>query len=202
MKVTIINDFSVGEFCVMATAGDIKSDPEENASGYDHDLEILTPYYYVPLDDYNIGVEYTATDHSAFYRFSFPGAVNSNILMSILQTGEMKITGDDVIEGYHVSASGRETGRKLYFYSKFSKSFRSFGSVSSKTIKDGEKEKAGNNIGIYTTYSTSEGEQVQLKVGFSYISIEQAHQNLEKEIMNRDFEQIKSQGREIWNRAL
>jgi len=202
---SLSNDFSrgLGMFSIMATTGNIKVDADENASWFDHDLEKVTPYYYSALlEDYDIEIEYTVTEHSAYYRFTFPEAVNSNILLSMLQNSEMKIVRNNVIEGYQTYSIGRDTGRKLYFHSEFSKPFKSYGSWTGKEVAHGEKEKTGKNIGIYTTYSTLKGEQVQVKIGFSFISIDQARQNLEKEIADWNFEQVKNSGREIWNKEL
>ena len=199
------NDFSGGAsmFSVMATTGNISIVPDENASWFDHDLEEATPYYYsVLLEDYDIDVEYTATDHSAYYRFTYPDAANSNILLSMLNKSEMKILGDNVIEGYQTYSRAQDTNRKLYFHCEFSKPIKSFGSWAGKEITHGEKERTGRNIGIYASYSTLKGEQLQIKVGFSFIGINQARQNLEKEIEDWDFERVKKNGREIWNKAL
>lgn len=203
---SLSNDFSggAGMFFIMATTGNISADPDENASWFDNDFEKATPYYYsVLLEDYDIEVEYTVTDHSAFYRFNFPEAPNANIFLTLNQNGEMKIAGDNnVIEGYQTYGRGQDTGRKLYFYSEFSKPFKSFGSWTGRDISDGSKEAAGRNIGIYTTRPTSQGEQVQIRVGFSFISTEQARQNLNQEITDWDFERVKNNSRNIWNKAL
>jgi len=177
---SLSNDFSggLGIFSLMPTTGNIRVDEGENASGFDHDLEKATPYYYsVLLEDYNINVEYTVTEHSACYRFTFPEEVNSNLLLRLLQNAEMKILKNSVIEGYQTYSRVRDSGRKLYFHAGFSKPFKSYGSWTGKEVVPGEKEKTGNNIGIFTTWSTSKGEQLQVKVGFSFISIDQARQS-------------------------
>ncbi len=202
---SLSNDFSggLGMFSITATTGDISIDADKNASWFDHDSEKATPYYYyVLLENNNIEAEYTVTDHSAFYRFTFPKAVNSNILIGLLQNSEIKITGDNTIEGYQTYSRGRDTGRKLYFHSEFSKPLISSGSWVGKEITPGEKEKAGSNIGIYSSWLAAKGGQVQVKVGFSYISTDQARQNLQKEIADWDFERVKSTGRKLWNNEL
>lgn len=203
--ISLSNDFSagLGIFSLMATTGTIKVDEAANASMFDHDMETVTPYYYsVMLDDHNIEVEYTVTEHSAFYRFTFPESENSNLLLSGLQDSELKIIGEKVVEGYQTLGKSRGMSRKIYFHSEFSKPFKTFGSWKGKEIAAGVKEKAGSSIGIYTSNKTSKGEQVQVKVGFSYISTDQARQNLDKEISDWDFDRVKSNGREIWNKAL
>jgi len=202
---SLSNDFSqgLGMFSVMATTGDVKVNASENASWFDHDSEETTPYYYsVLLEDYDIDVEYTATEHSAYYRFTFPDGVNANILLSMLGNSEMKIVSNNIIEGYQAYSREGDIGRKLYFYSEFSNTFKSYGTWTGQDIAQGTKVKTGSNIGIYTTYSILKGEPVQMRVGFSFISIDQARYNLENEIADWDFERVKNSGREIWNKAL
>jgi predicted alpha-1,2-mannosidase len=203
---SLSNDFSAGGgmFFIMATTGNVSADARDNSSWFDHDFETATPYYYsVLLEDYDIDAEFTVTDHSAFYRFNFPATENANIILTLNQNGELKITGDNVIEGYQIFGRGSEdTGRKLYFWSEFSKPFRSFGSLTRGDILNGSTETSGRNAGIYTTRPAPDGEQVLVRVGFSFISTVQARENLQKEITDWDFDRIKNKGRDIWNEAL
>ena len=193
------NDFSVRAFTIMATTGNITVDPDENASRFDHDLEKATPFYYsVLLEDYDIEAEYTATQHSGIYQFTFPQSENSNLLIGLLQNAAVKIVSSDEIEGYQISSRGNDVPRKIYFYSRFNKPINTFGTWKGKDASAGEKVISGNNIGLYATYPTNEGEQIRVKVGFSFISEDQAKLNLEKEISDWDFERIK----EEWKRHL
>jgi predicted alpha-1,2-mannosidase len=203
--ISLSNDFSGGQamFSLMATTGKINVDEASSASRFDHDLEKATPYYYsVLLEDYNIEVEYTATGHSAYYRFKFPAGMNSNILLSLSRDAGLKIVGDNVVTGYQVFGRGRAMEKKIYFHAEFRKPLKSFGSWSGNEVTPGVKEKSGNNIGIYTSYSTSEREAIEVKVGFSYISTDQAAENLGKEIADWNFERVKENAREIWNGEL
>ena len=65
--------------------------------------------------------------------------------------------------------------------------------------KNGEK---GKNIGAFVTFRTSENEQILVKVGISYTSIEGARKNLNAEIPDWDFDQIRNNASEIWNKEL
>ena len=203
--ISLSNDFSggLGMFSLMATTGNIKIDEAANASRFDHDSEKATPYYYsVVLEDYDIEVEYTATEHSAYYKFIFPENDNSNIFLSMSLNAELKIVGDKVIEGYQTFGRNRGMEKKMYFHAEFSKPIKTYGGWTGSEVSPGAKERKGNNIGVYTSYSTSKSEIVQVKAGFSYISIEQARDNLEKEIADWSFERVKNNGREVWNKAL
>jgi predicted alpha-1,2-mannosidase len=114
----------------------------------------------------------------------------------------------------------------VYFYAQFSKPLNDFG-VWSANIPDGTnrkrefieseqfqtitanaeilkqcREKQGKHLGFYTGFPTEEGETVLMKVGISFVSISGARKNLEADITGWDFDQVKSQAREIWNDAL
>lgn len=203
--VSLSNDFSkgTGAFSIMATTGKISTDMAKNASRFDHDQEKATPYFYaVLLEDYNIEAEYTANQHSAFYRFTFPEDKNSNVLITLLGDAELKVLNETTLEGSQSYPPVGDPNRRMYFHCEFDKPFMSCGAWSKMEITPGEKEKSGDNIGIYASYATSEGEQVQAKIGFSYISKEQAARNLKQEIADWDFEGVKKNGRKIWNDAL
>ena len=67
--------------------------------------------------------------------------------------------------------------------------------------KEGRLESKTNHAGALVGFKTSRGQQVQLKVASSFISLEQAEVNL-KEVANRSFEQIKQEGKNRWNEVL
>jgi predicted alpha-1,2-mannosidase len=64
------------------------------------------------------------------------------------------------------------------------------------------EKQSGNNIGIVTDTATTAGEQIEVRVGVSYISTEQARRNLKREIPGWAFDRVKAQTRGVWNRAL
>ena len=79
--------------------------------------------------------------------------------------------------------------------------------ISCGTWKDGQilpdsKAQSGHNIGAFAQYATSQGEQIEVKFGVSYIDMDQAKQNLEREIPGWNFDQTKSRGRQVWNGTL
>ncbi|MBZ4665913.1 GH92 family glycosyl hydrolase [Mahella sp.] len=196
-----IYGFPVGACTIMPTVNcqDIK--PSKCASSFDHDFETGTPYYYtVLLEDYDVVVEYTVTHHAIYYRFTFPTSINSNILINALDMGEIEVIDSRIVKGY-----GILNGMKRYIYMEFSRPFEKYSIrkeereeiVEQKTFKL-EAEKAG----FAANYQISDRECIEVKIGLSYIDVQQACQNLKAEIPDWDFESIKSQAREIWNKAL
>jgi putative alpha-1,2-mannosidase len=181
---------------VMATTGNIEVTPAKMASHYDHDFETVTPYYSkLLLEDYNINVEYTVADQADYYKFTFPKSSDSHILFGSNST--FSIVDENTVEGQE--GGGR---RGYYFYAKFSKPFKSFGSWSGNEVFPQSKTQSGNNIGVFANYATSKGEQVEVKIGVSNESMEQAKQNLEKAIPAWNFEMVKNAAKEKWVKSL
>ncbi len=74
-------------------------------------------------------------------------------------------------------------------------------------IHENSTEESGKNIGAFVRYSTGKDEKIQVKTGISYISVEQARRNLDREIPDReipgwDFDSIQQESETIWNNLL
>jgi putative alpha-1,2-mannosidase len=182
---------------IMATTGNIEVTPAKMASNYDHDFETVTPYYSaLLLEDYDINVEYTVTKDAAYYRFTFPKASDSHILLG--SNAKFSIINENTIEGQEALGD-----RIFYFYAKFSKPFTSYGTWSDdKVFPQSTNTQSGRNIGVFTNYTTSKGDQVEVKIGVSNENIEQAKQNLEKEIPAWNFEEIKNIAKNKWKESI
>ena len=61
---------------------------------------------------------------------------------------------------------------------------------------------AGDDIGAYFQFNTKEGEQIAVKVGISYVSIENARANLSAEQAKFDFEATRDQAQRKWQQLL
>ena len=64
------------------------------------------------------------------------------------------------------------------------------------------REKEGQHLGFYSEFPTQAGEVVQVKVGISFVSIEGARANLQAEIPDWSFDNVRSQARGRWSAAL
>jgi len=205
-----------GDILLMATTGKLKVEPgtkENPGEGYQskfsHQEEKASPgYYSVTLKDYRIKAELTVSERAGFHRYTFPKSDASHILID-MQHGigdkctdaQVKIVNNTEIEG-HRASNGFVKKQNVYFCAKFSKPFSSFGTWAKNNIKTGSKEESGTNIGAYIDYVTSENEVVEVKVGISYTSIAQARLNLDTEIPQWNFDQVKEAAKTKWNKAL
>lgn len=198
-----INDYAA--FSFMAVTGDLKYDEDERASWFSHKAEIAKPNYYkVYLADYDVIAEVTPTDRAAAFRFTFPDNNNSYILLDAFDGGAMvKIIPEErKIIGYCQNNSGGVPGNfKNYFVAIFDKSFEVAKTWKEDELLDSE-EAEGFHVGAIIGFNTEKGEQVNIKVASSFISLEQAELNLKREIGEKSFDEVKEEGAEIWEKEL
>ena len=57
-------------------------------------------------------------------------------------------------------------------------------------------------MGAWFSFDTTEGEQVLVRIGVSFVSIENARLNLETEQQSKSFDQIRREARQQWNDVL
>lgn len=184
-------------------------------SNYSHQNEIATPgYYSVLLDKNNIKAEFTATEHTAYHKYTFPKNSAAKILIDVsasIDPHKSKAVNIKIIPEknevmgmvYYIGGmTGRSGGFKLYFTAKFNNPFVNYGIWLDGKNYPNEKIKEGIEGGAYLEFSTNNNNLVQAKVAISYISVEQAELNLKTEIPHWDFNKIKILAEEKWNKAL
>lgn len=180
-----------------------------------HQDEISAPNYYaISMDDRGrpLKAELTATTRAGFLRFTFPASQTSHIVVTASRSnqfqGFVQINSKErEIVGYNPDRMSAELGPPLpnfkgYFVIQFSKPFPSFGTWEDADINHGRDQQSGHRIGGYVTFSTTQGEVIGVKIGTSFISIDQARDNLKREIPDWNFDRVKEEGRRIWNEAL
>lgn len=62
--------------------------------------------------------------------------------------------------------------------------------------------KKGKHLGFFIEFPTKKDEQVILKTGISFVSIDGARENLESEIADWNFDQIRDKAHDSWDKAL
>ena len=205
-----------GDIMLMPTNGKLKVEPgakdkpgEGYRSAFSHLEEEASPgYYSVNLKDYGIKADLTVTERAGFHKYTFPKSDASHILIDMehgigdrCTVAQIKILNNTEIEG-HRSSNGFVKKQNVYFCAKFSKPFHSFGTWNKSDIKSESKEESGAQIGAYVNYVTSENETIEVKVGISYTSTEEARLNLDKEIPHWDFDKVKENAHLKWDNAL
>lgn len=199
-----INDY--GQFSLFATTGKLIFDETKRASWFSHKAETVKPYYYsVYLADYDTEVEFTPTERAAIFRFTFPQSDSSFVLVDAFDNGSMVkvIPEESKVIGYTTKNNGGVPANfKNWFVVQFDKPFSDF------ILWNDGQELSGLNemIGFHTQagirFRTKRFDQVTAKVASSFISLKQAELNLLRETGDKSFEEIRDEGRNIWNHEL
>ena len=216
----------LGVVLMMPTTGKVQAEVDKYGSVI-RDQKAVPGYYKGVFEKYNIQAEVTATERVGLSRYSFP-AGQSNVLVNLgvgltNETGAMiRVVNNQEIEGFRVTGNfcyNQSFERPVYFVARFSKpadefgvwkkmpSMRAEGAWSNtngkfKYYPGYSLEMGGDSIGAYMTYNFKQADEVLVKVGVSYVSIENARQNLEYEMPGFDFDQVKASAFDQWNEAL
>lgn len=218
----------LGVILAMPTTGEIVTDHVDYGSTYSDEISKVG-YYANTLNKYNIKTEATASTRTGVSRYTFPKG-KANILLNLglgltnEQGAQIKIVSPTEIEGIRSVGSfcyyKPEEAYPVYFVAQFSKPAEEFGVWKKPTTYKGEeaqwmeyngktrlmkgytKEVVGDSIGAYMRYDFKEPTQVGLRVGISYVSIENARENLNKEVSGQTFDQVLKTTQEEWDEHL
>lgn len=198
-----INDY--GQFSIMPMTSRAEFDEDKRGSWFAHKGEIAKAYYYkVYLAEYDVVTEITPTERAAMFRFTFPENEHSYVVIDAFDRGSyVKIdAANNRIIGYSTRNSGGVPENfKNYFVIEFDKPFTYTATVADKNVSEGAVEQKANHAGAIIGFSTRKGEIVHARVASSFISPEQALQNM-KELGDDDFQTLVQKGKDAWNNVL
>lgn len=211
-----------GDILIMPTVGQklritpgTRENPDEGyRSRFDHAEETASPgYYSVRLKDYDIKAELTVTKRAGMHKYTFPKSESAHILIDLghiigtapSEKSHLKFLNNNIIQGYKISQEAT-----VYFVAEFSKPFAAYGTwdgnyktpESSASVFPYKSAESGNNIGAFVNYRTTLNEIILVKVGLSYVSVEGARNNLKAEIPDWDFNRVKKEAEDTWNKEL
>jgi len=199
-----INDYAA--FSFMPITGKIKTNQTERASWFSHKAEIVKPYYYsVYLADYNVTAEVTPTERAAIFRFTFPENDSSFILLDAFNEGSMVkiIPAERKVIGYcRNNSGGVPENFHNYFVAVFDRDFASTNTWRNDTVTINGLEEESNHVGAILGFKTKRGDKINVRVASSFISHEQALLNLNRETGGKDFDSVKTEAKESWNKQL
>ena len=181
---------------LMPVHGKVSTNRNENAAFYDHDLEEVHPWYHkVILEDPEIIAEWTTTEKVVLYRFEFMQQNANNIVFRTKGNAHLEIDNNS-IKGWE-----EFNGTRQYFYATLNLPFDQVGAMQDDEILSGKTELSGKGAIVYGSFN-SLNKPVELRIGISYISKDQARKNLLSETNEKSFEDIKQNSYELWKDAL
>lgn len=198
-----INDY--GQFSIMPVVGRPEFDENKRASWFAHKGETAKPYYYkVYLAEHDVVTELTPTERAAMFRFTFPENEHSYVVVDAFdKASSVKIdVANRRITGYSTRNSGGVPDNfRNYFVIEFDKAFTYKAVVDNKTLIAESTETTSAHAGAIIGFATKKGETVHARVASSFISEEQALQNL-KELGDDTFDTLVEKGKDAWNDVL
>ena len=227
-----IHDWVISGLNLMPITGQIDTRKGESgwSSSFSHDGEIVQPgYHRLFLDRYGIWVEQTITERVGFYRLTYAQESLAKVLLGLgghISTSTMvgahaSRVNETEIAGYF-DTTGRVWGgvdkARVYFVVRFERPFRTLnswtgnerqcditqmnGSTEVYTIP-GSSFKQSPTSGVEADFGgVKPGEQILVKTAFSYVSIENARENMDQECPHWDFEQVRTEALSVWNEWL
>lgn len=221
----------LGDFLIMPTQGKLKMNPGTAdvpksgfRSAFSHANEVAEAgYYKVKLDDNNILAELTATKRVGMHQYTFPKSDQSHIILDLMSGiynyddkttwTYVRVVNDTLVTGYR-QTNGWARTRTVYFAMSFSKPFKNYGqkNYDKKQAYRGFwgkfdqnnnfPEIAGKRIRMHFDFQTADNEQVKIKFALSPVSQENAVENMKAEIPGWDFQKVKAQAQDEWNKEL
>ena len=202
-----------GNITIMPEIGDLKIAPDARQLPFHHEDEIARPdYYSVWLDTGNsqrIHAEMTATERCAYLRFTFPKGADASILVEASRPGIAGATAihvrDKEIDGYNPDRVDAGLGPfKLphfrgYFAVQFRQNIREAGIYGPNTPQPSDYTGAWAGFGHDPSGSET---VIEVRIGTSFLSGEQAQANLKGEIPDWNFDAVQQKLRAQWNEKL
>jgi len=219
------HEWQVGGVSIMAATAELKVKPgtlenpdEGYRSRFNRKNEVAEPgYYKVLLDDYNITAELTATKRVGFDKFTFPKSDQSRIILDIgnvqresgpVTDASVKMIDSTHFEGFVTTypkyvqkydSGGRVS---MYFWGEVSRKPLSTGAFNNSGIQQNANSSKGLGAGLFLEYKTKDKEVIELKMGLSYTSINNAKKNLEAEASNLTFDEARNDAQKTWRHEL
>ena len=217
----------LGTLLTMPTSGKLDVDYHNYGSEYSGE-KAYPGYYAVDLKKYGIHCEVSSTLRSSIERFTFPKG-EGHILLNVGDGltnevgGVVKRVSDTEIEGYRLLGTfcyNPQAVFPMYFVLRVNKKPLSSGYWKKQPKMTGAqaqwdsdngryklyttygKELAGNEIGYFFNYNCEEGEQIEVQMGVSFVSIANARENLDKEQQGFAFDKVYKDASLSWERTL
>ena len=181
---TLISHRNGELFGIMPFTGEIT--PGQPVSAWDNQLEIATPYYLSTwLETFGIMVEFTPGKKSGYFRFTFPGDAAKNLFLANIRNGRWQMS-----EATTITGEDSFSGMKAYVYGNLSQP-----ATLTDTTFSGRRRQ-------YLSFKEQTGQVIGFKYAISFISPEQAKKNMEEEIPQWSFSDLKDNARKTWIEAL
>ncbi len=175
---------------ILPATGDINAD--DFGSPFKHANESAHPgYYQVFLERYGINAELTTTLRCGYHKYTYPPGAEKKLILDLAKSNErvrrwmVEPEGDHVFKGYQAA------GEKVFFYA-----------IANQKIKTIESLKSPDAEISVVHFADSGESGLEIKIGLSFVSVENAKLNLETELAGKVFDQVKHEASRTWETLL
>lgn len=176
---------------LLPATGEIK--PSDYASTFSHQKETARPgYYQVFLERYGIDAELTSTLRCGYHRYLFPDNQPKSIIVDITRTNNHVKEWAIEKKDENVFAGFQDAEGKIFFYALSNYPIREI-----KQVSDDKHQ-----VAVVHFVENNKNEPLELKIGFSFVSVENAKMNLEQEMIDKNFHQVRAEANGTWNSLL
>ena len=167
--------------------------------------------YYEAMVQDDIKAMLTVTERTGMAKYEYPQneefgtvIIGGGVAATATSTAAVVITGKNSCEGYAVGGSfcGISTPYKVYFAAEFDAEAVEVGVWKNDKLKPGVKFSEGETSGVYFTFDVRNKKHLQYKIGVSYVSVENARENLAVENPGWSFENVQANAEAEWNKYL
>lgn len=202
----------MGNFPTFPVKGSLTASPDmiRNAKITVTEEQGHAGYYKATVQD-DIKAELTVTERTGMARYTYPDdsqkgtvIIGAGLAGNRISEAAAVVTSPRSVEGYADGGSfcGSPTHYKVYFYAEFDHDAIATGTWKGKALHPGATFAQGESSGIYFTFDLSNGHQVQYRIGVSYVSVENAKENLRAENDLWDFNTVQTACEKKWDEYL
>ena len=166
-------------------------DAENYSSPYSHKNESAHPgYYQVYLERYDVNAELTSTLRCAFHKYTFKDGQSKELIADLAVSNERVRSWEILPEGDNEFRGFQQAGEKMYFYA-----------TANHKITQIESLKKGTKT-ISVVHFADAAKPLELQIGFSFVSVTNAKENLEREMLGKSFAQVRTEATQTWEALL
>lgn len=202
----------LADVLIMPVTGEVKLDKGKQEfphngylSTFSHKNEVAKAGYYSVKIDNGVEAELTASERVGFHQYQFPKGKDAHIIIDLKEgindrstDTYLEQTDEYTLKGYRFS-SGWAKEQQVFFAIRSSKPIKDLTLYNEGKVISGKK---ANGTSVKGVIGFDQGDFVQLKVGISPVSADNALANIEAEISHWDFRKVLKQADEKWNKEL
>ncbi|WP_193213702.1 GH92 family glycosyl hydrolase [Luteolibacter marinus] len=175
---------------IMPVAGEV--DPDDFSSTFSHDQESASPgYYQVLLKRHGINAEFTTTLRGGIHRYTFPEKAAKKLVVDLAVSNERVRDWKIDQDGDHAFKGFQNAHEKVYFHAVANHKITAIRSLNPKGRRS-----------ISVVDFEDAGEPLEIRIGLSFVSTENAKLNLEKELDGKDFAGVRKEASDTWETLL